>query len=140
MIYAAPSDPSDAFELQLREEDAKEVSEGWRHGVALAILDGGCVSYRSPEGLLLGIFGMAQVGEEFGIWLLCSGHAARFKASVWRTAKRMVAQARTSANGRLIYNFIPKYSTSNREFVSALGFRILPSPRDGFDFFYLPQV
>jgi hypothetical protein len=40
----------------------------------------------------------------------------------------------------LIYNYIPKRAHSNREFVQALGFVILPSPRDGFDLFFLPHA
>ena len=138
MIHATPSDPTDAFELHLREEDAREVSAAWRQALALAILEGGCLSYRDPEGALVGIFGLSQDGQECCIWLLCSSLVEKHKAAVWRAGKQQVEMAR--ARGCLVYNFIPKDSPRNRAFVAALGFRLLPSPRDGFDFFYLPHV
>jgi hypothetical protein len=140
MIQASPAKPEDAFELALREEDSREVSEGWRVSLALAIAAGEGVAYRDSEGHLLALFGLSVFDKEASPWLLCSPLIEQHKVAVWRRARRIVASFRKDANGRLVYNYIPKDSHGNRAFVQALGFRILPSPRDGFDLFYLPDV
>lgn len=140
LIRASKARPEDAFELQLREEDSKEVSNGWREGLAVAILTGEGVAYRDELGTLVALFGVTAFEQEVSPWLLCSPIVQRHQATVWRRAKHLVKQLKQTAAGRLVFNYIPKDSHRNRAFVLALGFRILPSPRDGFDLFYLPHV
>lgn len=140
MIRSLPAQPKDAYEIQLREEDAREVPEGWREELARAILTGTAVSYRDPQGRLVGIFGFNESDREVGPWLLCSDLVEGHRREVVQLARQWVGLLKDMAGERLVYNFIPKDSTRNRAFVTALGFRILPSPRDGFDFFYLPYV
>lgn len=140
MIHALPAQPNEAFELQLREEDAREVPEGWRGELAQAIQVGTAVSYRDQQGRLVGIFGFNESDHEVGPWLLCSGLVEDHRREAVQLARQWVDLLKDMAADRLVYNFIPKDSTRNRAFVTALGFRILPSPREGFDFFYLPYV
>jgi hypothetical protein len=138
MIHASPAKPEDAFELNLRDEDAREVSPGWREALAITIAAEEAVAYRDREGNLLALYGLCVFSNEASPWLLCSPLVERHKATVWRRAKRLMRALQAHRGDRLIYNFIPKDSHGNRRFVQALGFRILPSPRDGFDLFYLP--
>src|SRR5439155_15070004 len=58
MIAFTYADPSDAYELQLREEDAREVSPGWRQVVALSALEGHAQSARDGEGRLVALWGL----------------------------------------------------------------------------------
>ena len=141
-MIVSPAKPEDAFELQLREEDACEVSAGWREVCAASIRHHGGIIARDERGRVVALGG---VGLEEGTcvpWLLCSDLLADHRAAVWRCAKRALRDYLRPAarSGLLVHNFIPKHSHGNRRFVQALGFRILPSPRDGFDFFYLPHV
>ena len=140
MIRASKARPEDAFELQLREEDSQEVSSGWREGLAVALMSDDGVAYRDEEGTLVALFGLSMFEHEVSPWLLCAPQVVRLQATVWRRAKRLVKQLQRTSAGRLVFNYIPKDSHRNRAFVLALGFRILPSPRDGFDLFYLPHV
>jgi hypothetical protein len=140
MIHEEPAKPEDAFELQLREEDAREVPEGWREELSQAIRAGQAFSYRDFSGALVGIFGFNESSHEVGPWLLCSRLVGDHRRALVQSARLWVKFLQAYAGGRLIYNYIPKNSPSNRAFVQALGFRILPSPREGFDFFYLPYV
>lgn len=138
MIEMTQAVPADAFELQLREEDQQEVSEGWREKLAKALEQGNAVAFRDQHGLLVALGGVVvtQGGQEVSPWLLCAPEVSQHKAFAWKAAKRFTQHLR--GESALVYNFIPKTSHANRRFVQALGYRILPSPRDGFDFFYLP--
>lgn len=138
-VVVRPADPSDAYELQLRAEDAAEVSEAWRQSTERAILNGEALSFRDQDGALVALFGITRSEYVTNIWLLSSPLIEQHKASAWRYAKRVVEYLRQQRSG-LISNYIPKGAHSNREFVLALGFLILPSPRDGFDLFFLPHA
>lgn len=141
MIHCRAAHPREAFQLSLREEDAREVSTGWRAAVAFDLWHHGGTAFHDDQGNLLGLAGVSMWEQEAAPWLLCSPRVDELpRAAVWRMAKAWVQALRASAGSRLIYNFIPKDSPRNRAFVEKLGFRILPSPRDGFDFFYLPHV
>jgi hypothetical protein len=138
-IVSAHARPSDAYELQLRAEDAAEVSEAWRQAVEFSILNGEAFSFRDQDGALVALFGIDRTEHAAGIWLLSSSLIEQHKAAAWRIATRVVKHLQQQCSG-LIYNYIPKRAHSNREFVQALGFVILPSPRDGFDLFFLPHA
>ena len=138
MIHLSPAKPEEAFELDLREEDAREVSPGWRGLVSLAIESGSAFAGRDDQGRLVGLGGVNADDYTMSPWLLCSPLVDDHKLTALRLGKRTVAFMRRSAGGRLVHNFIPKDAPGNRRFVQALGFLILPSPRDGFDFFFLP--
>lgn len=138
MIYSYPAQPHEAFEIELRAEDAREVSEGWREELAQSIKHGTAVSYRDQFGNLVGIFGFNESDREVGPWLLCSGLVEGHRREVAQLARQWVGILKGISSDRLVYNFIPKDNARNRAFVTSLGFRILPSPREGFDFFYLP--
>lgn len=138
-LQFALAGPRDILEFPLRAEDATEVSEGWREStVALAAEEP--VFLAHDELGPVALFGASMMDGMVSPWLLCSDRLGRNRAAVLRHARALVAERLQplADSGQLIYNFIPKDSPGNRRFVQALGFRILPSPRDGFDFFYLP--
>lgn len=140
-IRAALAVLEDANELQLRPEDAAAVSGRWRENVALSISRDGGVAFRDREGNLIALYGISYFGPTASPWLLCSPLIEKHQATVWRRAKHIVRTIReVSPPGLLIFNWIPKDSAGNRAFLLALGFVILPSPRDGFDFFFLPPT
>lgn len=139
MIVFTLARPEDVMSFELRDEDAREVSSGWREGTAALTAEEPIFLASEPRGAVA-LFGASTMAGTVSPWLLCSDLIAHHKAAVWRHAKTLIEQRlqpRADA-GQLVYNFIPKDSHGNRRFVRALGFRILPSPRDGFDFFYLP--
>ncbi len=141
MIHEAPATLADVAELVLRQEDSKEVSEGWREHLAATLADSPTVAYRDASGALLGLFGLVWMdGRTVSPWLLCSEAAEDHSRDVLRMAKRWVSILREGAlRGGFIFNHIPKDSVRNRAFIQHLGFRIVPSPgNDRFDLFYLP--
>lgn len=137
-MITRPAIPSDAYLLQLRPEDAREVSEGWREKVAESIRQGN--TYAALEGgELLALFGIQPGPGVLGPWLLCARGIRRHQRELMRRARRVVHALRQSAQaGTLVYNYIPKDSHGNRRFVERLGFVILPAPGDGQDLFFLP--
>jgi hypothetical protein len=141
-MIITPARPEDAFELQLRAEDASEVSSGWQQVCAASIGHHGGIVGRDALGRIVALGGVCIEEGTCVPWLLCSDLLSSHRAAVWRCAKRALRHHLLPAarSGLLVHNFIPKGSRGNRRFVQALGFRILPSPRDGFDFFYLPHV
>lgn len=120
--------------IQLRPEDAREASEGWKDAAdperSVAAVD--------TEGRVVAVFGIVEGAREVGVWLLCSDLVDNHRATLWRHAKGFVKLLRKDP--RLAFNFIPKDSHGNRRFVERLGFRILPTPGGTHDFFYLPHV
>ena len=130
--------PQDAHEMQLRPEDAAEVTEGWRERVEYAIQHHPSLSLRDEQGNLVALGGVVDSESAFVPWLLCSPLLVHHKASVWRAAKRAVSYMQHA--DKLVGNFIPKDSHGNRRFVRALGFQIVASPMEGPDFFYFPHV
>jgi hypothetical protein len=139
-LSSSPATLTDVDELVLREEDAGEVSEGWREHVKGVVDEGGVWAYRDPSGALAGLFGMVRVDDRtISPWLLCSDVAGRHGKDVMRIAREYVAALREFANaGNFVFNHIPKHSLRNRAFVEHLGFRIVASPDGSMDLFYLP--
>ena len=135
MIDFKPATPAHVEAIELRPEDSLEVSPGWRERL-LADLEN-VMAAEDPEGTVVALFGVKAGEHELGPWLLCSAAVERHQATLLRTARRVVRSLRQ--DGRLVFNYIPKDSTGNRRFVERLGFRILPSPGDGMDLFYLPS-
>lgn len=119
--------------IQLRPEDASEVSEGWKEAALEGTYSRAAVD---SHGRVVAVYGWATSEQEVGPWLLCSDLVRQHRRFLARHARRMVQAFRQ--DGRLVFNYIPKDSPGNRRFVERLGFRILPSPGEGPDFFYLP--
>jgi hypothetical protein len=139
MIHQAEAVPADAFELVLREEDAQEVTEGWRERVAACIATVGAVAFRDATGALLGLGGVVHVNDHsISPWMLCSAGIREHARDIWRAAKCGVSHLHGFTGHALVFNHIPKKSHSNRRFIQRLGFHIIPSPDGEFDLFYLP--
>jgi hypothetical protein len=139
-LNVRPAQPRDVFELDLREEDRAEVSEGWRTRLVEAIRENTAVAYRDRQGRLVGLFGVTESEQALSPWLLCSPLVAKHRRTVVRHARYYVSWLRNAAANRLVFNWIPPHAHANRAFVLALGFVIVPSPRPGWDLFYLPHV
>jgi hypothetical protein len=132
---------ADVDELILREEDAQEVSEGWKELVKGVVASSDAWAFRDPSGALAGLGGVVSLpGGALSPWLLCSDVAERYPREVLRWARQAVRALRVEVetNGRFVYNHIPKTSSRNRAFVEHLGFRIVPSPAGEWDLFFLP--
>ena len=139
MIHLLPAKAADAFALTLREEDAREVTPGWRERIAELIgTSKGVFAGWDLEGNLLGLGGAIASDEEVVPWLLCSPLVDQHRASIFRIARRAVAQLRLAP--QRVGNLIPNDSPRNRAFVERLGFRITPTNDAGIDYFYLPHV
>jgi len=125
--------------LELRPEDAREVSEGWRQR---CLADPNGTAVVDEWGRVVAIYGAVQGDREVGPWLLCSALIEQYPKRVMRYARGFIKGMRAGAagSGRLVFNYVPKDSPGNRRFIESLGFRILPSPGPGPDFFYLPHV
>lgn len=124
---------ADLDAIQLRPEDAREVSPGWKES---ALGPASCAAL-DDQGRVVAIGGAVLGPEEVGVWLLCSDLVGNHRVTLGRAILRVLEALRQDS--RLVFNYIPKDSHGNRRFVERLGFRILPSPGEGPDFFYLPN-
>jgi len=137
-VTATQACPTDAYELELREEDRAEVSPGWRTLVFQAIQYGQAVAYRDETGHLIGLVGITQ--PEPGVaspWALASPRLRFHRKQAYREGLELVRYLREFHADDFICNTIPRAATSNRRFVQALGFRIVAREK-GDDIFYLP--
>lgn len=122
--------------IRLRPEDAREVTPGWKERALQGRTSWAAVDGR---GRVVAVWGVVIGDRELGPWLLCSPLVARHTRTLMRKATSLVQWLRGDRH-RLSFNHIPKDSPGNRRFVERLGFRIIPSPGPGPDFFYLPHV
>jgi hypothetical protein len=140
-LIGSAARPADAFELDLREEDQAEVSEGWRTRAANAIEEGNAQTYRDAAGSIVGIFGVTfPLDGVVSPWLLCSPLLAQHRREALRRGRRMIDAIRRAAPDAFVFNHIPKAATSNRRFVQAMGFRVVPSGESGLDLIYFPEA
>ncbi len=129
--------PGDTAHLQLRPEDATEVSPAWAAKVESEIAAGRAVAaWEGPE--LVALCGAAPGHDFLSPWLLASPAIEKHSRTVMRHARQFVADLRSDGRA-LVGNHIGKNAAANRAFVQALGFVIVASPGGSHDFFYLPK-
>ncbi len=116
--------PADIDELVLREEDAKEASEGWRDVCKAVVSDSWAWAFRDPQGALAGIGGIQVTDTMVVPWLLCSDVASKYPKDVMRLAQRAMAILRKAPPYKVVGNMIPPHSLRNRAFVKKLGFTL----------------
>ena len=106
----------------LRQEDLREVVEG--HGynptidIPLDSLKGFCVYFTVPDGR---IAGLAGVGDDGCIWMLCTPATHDFPITFAREAKRFI-QSRSES---VLWNYVDKRNTTHIKLLKFLGFRFL---------------
>jgi hypothetical protein len=139
MIEVKIAEPGDSDKLALRPEDQAEANPNWRTAVEAEIAKGHALSCWAGS-TLVAMFGIAMAPDLLGPWLLCSDHIERHKRHVMRRARVWVQRLHDWQNAPTVGNYIGKQAHSNRKFVQALGFLIIPSPSGAHDFFYLPRA
>ena len=103
----------------LREEDRREVVEG--HGVEptiaipLGSLRGFCVYFTVPDGR---IAGLAGVGDNGAVWMLCTPAIHDYPVLFTRQAKKFI----DSRPEKLLWNYVDKRNTVHIRLLKFLGF------------------
>ena len=106
----------------LRQEDLREVVEG--HGaqptidIPIGSLRGSSVYFTVPDGR---IAGLAGVGDDGCIWMLCTPAIHDFPITFAREAKRFI-QSRSES---VLWNYVDKRNTAHIKLLKFLGFRFL---------------
>ena len=106
----------------LRPDDLREVEEG--HGIPSALLPSimahnpSYVYFTVPDGKTAG---MAGVGEEGDIWMLCTPEIHRYPITFAREAKRYV-DSRTEP---LLWNIVDSRNKAHLRLLKFLGFKFL---------------
>ena len=108
--------------FNLRPDDLREVEEG--HGIPSALLPSlmssnpSYVYFTVPDGKTAG---MAGVGQEGDIWMLCTPDIHRYPITFAREAKRYV-DSRTEP---LLWNIVDSRNTAHLRLLKFLGFKFL---------------
>ena len=105
----------------LREDDRREIEEG--HGLpalsaAIYPLEHDCVYFEVPNGETAG---MAGVGEDGLIWMLCTPAIHKYPLTFAREAKRFV-DSRTEP---VLHNIVDSRNTAHTKLLKWLGFKFI---------------
>ena len=106
----------------LRSDDLREVTEG--HGLDPSILltkvaqEGSAVYFTVPDGETAGLAG---VGKDGAIWMLCTPAIHRYPITFAREAKRYV----DSRDEPLLWNIVDCRNTVHLKLLKFLGFKFL---------------
>ena len=112
-----------AYEVasNLREEDLREVVEGWGQNplvdIPLASQRGFCVSFVVPNGETAGVAGIID-GQ---IWMLCTPAIHKYPLTFAREAKRFI----DSRPEKLLYNVVDKRNVVHLKLLKFLGFKFI---------------
>ena len=112
----------------LRSDDRREVEEG--HGIPAALLPSimahnpSYVYFTVPDGKTAG---MAGVGEQGDIWMLCTPDIHRYPITFAREAKRYV----DSREEPLLWNIVDSRNTAHLRLLKFLGFKFLRKFKHG---------
>ena len=127
--------PGDALALLLRPEDAAELAL-YRPGAFRRTLGSPGESWAaSSGGQLVALWGGARSAHGLHPWMMASSAIRDHRRTVATEARALVAMLREQR--RPVWNLIGKASASNRRFVAALGFSIVPLREGPFDRFEL---
>ena len=129
-IYIHPITLEAATEVasNLRPDDLREVEEG--HGIDHRFIplimsqNPSYVYFTVPDGKTAG---MAGVGEEGDIWMLCTPDIHRYPITFAREAKRYV-DSRTEP---LLWNIVDSRNTAHLRLLKFLGFKFLRKLKHG---------
>lgn len=113
-----------AYEVacNLRPEDYREVVEGHGHDPKFTLPIGAkqtdSVYFTSPTGVIAGVAGVGTEGE---IWMLCTPAISTFPITFAREAKRYIE----SRPEELLWNIADKRNTTHLKLLKFLGFKFL---------------
>ena len=113
-----------AYEVacNLLPEDLRECTEGHGHDPKTAVLIGAkesdCIYFADPNGTPAGVAG---VGDDGLIWMLCTPLIHKYPVSFAREAKRYI-ESRTE---KLLWNIVDKRNTTHLKLLKFLGFKFL---------------
>jgi len=113
-----------AYEVacNLRPDDYREVVEGHGHDPKLTLPIGAkqtdSVYFTSPTGVIAGVAGVGAEGE---IWMLCTPAISTFPITFARGAKRYIE----SRHEELLWNIADKRNTTHLKLLKFLGFKFL---------------
>ena len=122
--YIHPATIEAALEVasNLLPEDRREVEEG--HGLnpmeelPLAVHRGSCVWFEVPNGKTAGMAGVGPNGE---VWMLCTPAIHDYPITFAREAKRFIE----SRSEPLLWNIVDKRNTVHLKLLKFLGFKFL---------------
>ena len=109
-------------------DDRREVEEG--HGLnpmeqlPLAVHRGSCVWFEVPNGKTAG---MAGVGPDGEVWMLCTPAILEYPITFAREAKRFIQ----SREEPLLWNIVDKRNTVHLKLLKFLGFKFLRTVHHG---------
>ena len=120
--YIHPATVEAAIEVasNLLPEDRQEVVEG--HGVdplkelILAAHEGSCVWFEVPNGKTAGMAGVGPNGE---VWMLCTSAILEYPLTFAREAKRYI----DSRQEPILYNIVDERNTAHLKLLKFLGFK-----------------
>ncbi|MFN3914736.1 MAG: hypothetical protein ACK4K3_07435 [Aquabacterium sp.] len=136
MIENKPAVPGDSLRLCLRPEDAEEASPGWQDRVEQQIAHGNVRAFWEGDHLVA-LAGITPGPDFLSPWLLTSERVTKHAKVALRIGRGVVQALQREPH--TVGNYIGKSAKTNRRFVEALGFLILPCPSGDHDFFYLPK-
>tara|TARA_R100000406_G_C3059716_1_gene111038 strand:- start:32 stop:502 length:471 start_codon:yes stop_codon:yes gene_type:complete len=106
----------------LRTEDHREVVEGYGLDPSVAIpqeaLKGFCIHFTVPDGR---IAGLAGVGDNGAIWMLCTAAIHDYPVLFARQAKRFI-DSRTEP---VLWNYVDKRNKAHLRLLKFLGFKFI---------------
>ncbi len=122
--YVHPATIEAAIEVasNLLPDDRREVEEG--HGLdpmeqlTLAVHRGSCVWFEVPNGKTAG---MAGVGPDGEVWMLCTSAILEYPITFAREAKRFIE----SRDEKLLWNIVDKRNKVHLKLLKFLGFKFL---------------
>ena len=127
-IHPATEEAAIQVASDLLPDDRREVEEG--HGVdpleelLFAIQNTSCVWFEVPNGKTAGMAGVGPNGE---IWMLCTPAIHEYPITFAREAKRFV-ESRTEP---LLWNIVDKRNTVHLKLLRFLGFKFLREIKHG---------
>lgn len=140
MIHRDPAVPSDAYHIDLRDEDRAECERYGRgsaeQALEASIRSSPAATFRDDDGTILAIFGVSS-SEDGSLhpWMVSGRAVSQHRRALVGVGRYVVERLRQCAGP--VYNFISKDAHSARRFITSLGFVIQPQPGP-FDLFYLP--
>ena len=127
-IHPATIEAAIRVASNLRPEDRREVEEG--HGLnpmvelPLAVHRGSCVWFEVPNGKTAGMAGVGPNGE---VWMLCTPAIHEYPITFAREAKRFIE----SRKEPLLWNIVDERNTVHLKLLKFLGFKFLKKKSHG---------
>lgn len=143
MLHHRPARPSDAWAINLREEDRAEAALALGPGREAEALErtirnsSTATATFDKEGRLVALWGRSVSLEGVHPWLMCSDALAAHPRALLGIAREFVEDCRRE--GRPVWNLVSREAAQAHRFIRRLGFHIEPLPRGPYHLFILPR-